>query len=296
MEKAGFGAAGVSPDDWASSLSGPPDLSSDQFNWRSALLRHWTGTSPDMDQPLLNHHYIVQHLGGAKSVERRFDGSPISNTVQNGSITIVPVGTQFKWHTRGPIEFAHLYISPALLGRTALRFERASEITLIDRVGCRDPLLEALYSSMIAELRRPGQPEIFYLDSLLETFLLRLILAHSSARVRGRTARETLAAHQLRRVNEYVESRLEQPVALADLAKAAGGSVFHFIRAFKNTVGDTPYNYVLRRRTDRAKAMLDEGEQSNAVIAGRCGFSSKANFVKTFKRLVGTTPTRYRRR
>ena len=126
--------------------------------------------------------------------------------------------------------------------------------------------------------------------------MLRLILAHSSARVRGRTARETLAAHQLRRVNEYVESRLEQPVALADLAKAAGGSVFHFIRAFKNTVGDTPYNYVLRRRTDRAKAMLDEGEQSNAVIAGRCGFSSKANFVKTIKRLVGTTPTRYRRR
>jgi AraC family transcriptional regulator len=109
-------------------------------------------------------------------------------------------------------------------------------------------------------------------------------------------ARETLAGHQLRRVSDYVESRLTQPLALADLANAAGGSVFHFIRAFKNTVGDTPYNYLLSRRTDRAKTMLNDGDQSIAAVAAACGFSSSASFVKTFKRFVGTTPSRYRRR
>jgi AraC family transcriptional regulator len=149
---------------------------------------------------------------------------------------------------------------------------------------------------MLAELQKSTQPETLFLDSLLETFLLRLVLAHSSARVKEPKARETLAGHQVRRVSDYMESRLTQPLALADLANAAGGSVFHFIRAFKNTVGDTPYNYLLHRRTDRAKTMLNDGDQSIAAVAAACGFSSSANFVKTFKRFVGTTPSRYRRR
>jgi AraC family transcriptional regulator len=100
----------VTPDEWAGTLSGPADLSSDQGPWDSALIRHWTGTSPHMEQPPLDHHYIVQHLGGAKSVQRRFDGASVSTVVQPGAITIVPVGTEYTWHTRGPIEFAHLYI------------------------------------------------------------------------------------------------------------------------------------------------------------------------------------------
>jgi AraC family transcriptional regulator len=77
---------------------------------------------------------------------------------------------------------------------------------------------------------------------------------------------------------------------------AAGRNAFHFIRAFRNTVGDTPYNYLLRRRTDRATTMLNDGDQSIASIAAACGFSSSVNFLKTFRRFVGTTPSRYRRR
>lgn len=285
----------TTPDEWASRLSGPADFSSDRTNWSTALMRHWSGTSPEMDQPLLNHHYVVQHLGGAKRVERWRDGAPISTIVEEGSITIVPLGTEFKWHTQGPIEFAHLYIAPDLFKRTALRFERATEVTLVDRVGCRDPLLRAVYAAMLAEIRRPGPIEELFLDCLLETFLTKLVLAHSTAHIRLPRAQETLPMYQLRRVTEYVEARLSHPLELADLARAAGASVFHFSRAFRNTAGSTPYKYVLWRRTERAKRMLSGGNQPIAAIAADCGFKSTANFAKTFRRLVGTTPKRYRR-
>ena len=70
------GAAGrISPDEWARRLSAPAEVSSDRSIWPTALIRHWRGTSATMIQPALDHHYIVQHLGGAKLVKRHLDGS-----------------------------------------------------------------------------------------------------------------------------------------------------------------------------------------------------------------------------
>jgi AraC family transcriptional regulator len=285
----------ATPDEWARQLSAPADLSSECSGWSTALMRHWTGGAPEMFQPALDHHYIVQHLGGPKKVDRKRDGASVSAVVEPGSLSIVPVGTQFKWHTQGPIEFAHLYLAPSLLSRMALRFEKFSD-SLVDRVGCRDPLLEMLYSVMLNEIRKKDV-EPLYMDSLLETFVIKLLLEHSTSRsAPASKPREVLAAYQLKRVMEFVESRLGTRIALADLATVAGGSVFHFSRAFRNTAGDTPYRYVLRRRIERAKQMLATTDMPVARVAGACGFSSPANFAKTFARFVGSTPKRFRQR
>jgi AraC family transcriptional regulator len=286
----------ATPDEWARQLAAPADLSSERSGWSTALMRHWTGGSPDMIQPALDHHYIVQHLGGPKKVDRKRDGASVSAVVDTGSLSIVPVGTQFKWHTQGPIEFAHLYLAPTMLSRMALRFDKFSD-SLVDRVGCRDPLLEMLYTAMLTEIRKEDGVEGLYLDSLLETFVIKLLLEHSTSRsARATKPREVLAAYQLKRVMEFVETRLGTPIALADLANVAGGSVFHFSRAFRNTAGDTPYRYVLRRRIEHAKRMLGASDMPIAEVARACGFSSPANFAKTFSRFVGSTPKRFRQR
>ena len=285
----------VSPDEWATRLSGPAELSSNTQVWPTALMRYWRGTSATMIQPALDHHYIVQHLGGAKLVKRHLDGEAISQVVENGSLTIVPAGSNFKWVTEGPIEFAHLYISPALLADTAGRMDRGNALALIDRVGCRDPLLESLYTAMLGENRCPLVAEPLYLDSLLETFVMRLLRKHSAAVAGPVPCRETLPKHRLLRVKEFVEERLESLITLADLAQIAGSSVYHFSRAFKNTVGDSPYNYVLRRRTERAKIYLTASEASLTEIASACGFRNAMHFSKTFSRLLGVSPSRFRR-
>jgi AraC family transcriptional regulator len=287
--------ARTTPDEWAARLSGPADLSSDPGTWSTALVRHWTDTSPQMDQPPLDHHYIVQHLGGAKRVERRHDGAPVSAIVEYGAITVVPAGTQFNWHTFGPIEFAHLYISPTMLANTALRFDRVHELSLIERVGCRDPLLESLYRAMLVEIRQPHPPHVLYLDSLLETFLLKLLIGHTSAHLRSPKPRETLPAFRLKRVIDFVEAHLGSPLNLADLTLIAGGSVFHFSRAFKNTTGYAPCQYVLQRRLMRAKLLLTTTDWPLTNVANACGFHDTIHFSRTFSRMVGATPARYRR-
>jgi AraC family transcriptional regulator len=285
----------ITPDQWAARLSGPAHLSSSRTVWPTAQLRHWRGTAATMEQPALDHHYIVQHLGGGKRVKRQLDGGSICEVVDSGSLTLVPAGSHFKWVTQGPIEFAHLYLSPALLAHTASRLDRGGALTLIDRVGCRDPLLEALYSAMLVENRSPLHAEPLYLDSLLETFLLRLVRKHSTM-VRGEVSgREILPKHRLRRVKDFIEDRLESSITLADLADIAGGSVYHFSRAFKNTVGHSPYDYVLRRRIERAKVFLSTTDLALAEIASACGFRNTLHLSKTFYRLIGIAPTRFRR-
>jgi AraC family transcriptional regulator len=289
------GISRVTPDDWAERLSGPADILSDRETWSAAFLRHWTGTSPDMDQPPLDHHYIVQHLGGPKHVERKRDGASISTVVDLGALTVVPAGTRFHWHTRGPIEFAHLYLSPALLESTALRLDRASDWSLIDRVGLRDPLLEALYDAMLQEIRESREAHALYLDCLLDSFVLRLLRQHSTAKLRTSKPRERLTAFRLARVVEFVDAHLDQQISLADLVKVAGGSVFHFCRAFKNTMGETPYQFALRRRIERAKSLLATTSLPLAHVARACGFRDSLHLSRTFSRAFRTTPSHYRR-
>ena len=121
-----------------------PFVSSESGPWRGALLRCWSGTSPLMLQPPLDHHYVVMHLGGAKHVNRRRDGPRVSAVVDDRSLTFVPAGTAYEWQTDGPIAFAHLYVPPRHL-ETVLEQEfdvGGDGATLIERVGHRDPFLE----------------------------------------------------------------------------------------------------------------------------------------------------------
>jgi AraC family transcriptional regulator len=285
----------ATPDEWAKQLSAPPDLSSDGQLWTGALIRHWTGTSPDMDQPPLDHHYIVQHMGGTKRVDRRHDGPPISTIVHSGALTVVPAGMQFTWRTRGPIEFAHLYISPAYLQRRALRYDWQSRWALIDRVSIEDPLLQAMYTTMLREVRKPRPGHALYLDCLLDAFVMQLLREHSSTRPRSDRPGERLTSFRVGRVIEFVNALIDPDIHLSDLAHVAGGSVYHFCRAFKNTVGEAPYQFVLRLRIERAHSLLLSTTLSLTEVASSCGFRSPQQLSRAFRRMMGVAPAHLRR-
>jgi AraC family transcriptional regulator len=71
-------------------------------------------------------------------------------------------------------------------------------------------------------------------------------------------------------------------------------SRFHFTRLFKQTTGETPYQYVTRRRFEEAQRQLQETHASILDIALAVGFSSAAHFASQFKRQLGVTPSAFR--
>jgi AraC-like DNA-binding protein len=107
-------------------------------------------------------------------------------------------------------------------------------------------------------------------------------------------ARGGLPPRALRRVREYIESHLEENIALETLADIAGFSMFHFARAFKRSEGVTPHGYLLERRVERAQKLLTGTNLSLSEIARASGFSDQSHLARHFRRRVGVSPSMFR--
>ena len=283
----------IDPLRWGESFSGPP-VAAARPGSPGGGVRRWTGTSPRMTQPRLTHHYLVLHLGGAKRVSRRGDGPPVEVDAAAGSVSIVPAGSCFDWHTRGPIDFAHVYVDPARLARTVETvFHRdPARFVLPPSVGVIDPLLGALAEALLAG-GADGADDDLYLETLFEALLARLARVHG---VLGAvpTRSPGLTRVRLDAVRDYVEAHLSQAITLEAMAAAAGLSRFHFHRAFRRSVGSAPHAWVTARRIDEAQRRLRETSAPLADIAAACGWKSGAQFATAFRRACAMTPSQYR--
>jgi AraC family transcriptional regulator len=110
-----------------------------------------------------------------------------------------------------------------------------------------------------------------------------------------KTVRGGLTGLQLRRIKEFLDVNISRGVGISELASLVGLSQFHFIRAFKNSVGLSPYQYVLSERISVAKEMLSKRDLSVADVALAVGFSDAPQLNRVFLKFVGVTPTAFRR-
>jgi AraC-like DNA-binding protein len=104
-----------------------------------------------------------------------------------------------------------------------------------------------------------------------------------------------LSRHLLR-VRDLIDRAYAEPLDIAALARSASVSEAYFSRSFKAAFGETPHQYVMSRRMERAKALLRAGELSVTDVCMAVGFSSLGSFSAQFKRVVGETPSAYRAR
>lgn len=93
----------------------------------------------------------------------------------------------------------------------------------------------------------------------------------------------------------FIDSHFAEALDLADISSEASFSKFHFIRLFKTIYGKTPHQYVIARRIERSKELLDIGE----TVSNTCslvGFESITSFTGLFKRQVGMSPAKYQQK
>jgi AraC-like DNA-binding protein len=97
----------------------------------------------------------------------------------------------------------------------------------------------------------------------------------------------------LRRARDVADRNFAEPLDLTALAAAAGVSKYHFLRCFAATYGETPMQYVTRRRIERAADLLRATNLTVTEVCTMVGYSSLGSFSQRFTELVGMTPTRY---
>ena len=101
-------------------------------------------------------------------------------------------------------------------------------------------------------------------------------------------------ARHLLRAKDLIDARYAEPLDVAALAQAARLSQAHFSREFRRAFGETPHQYLLTRRLERAAALLRSTDRSVADICMTVGLRSVGSFTTSFGRMFGMSPTAYR--
>jgi AraC family transcriptional regulator len=218
---------------------------------------------------------------------------------QSGMIDLLPRGTLLEdvsWQGQASTCVSLNFDAAAierLLGVKA-RFEPEAPRLAID-----DPHVVDLAQRLEAQATA-GQPwGSLYVEGLSLT-LASYLYGRYGIREPGipgapRVHENALPSLSSQRLLAFIEEHLGSDIGIATLAGLAGYSPDHFARLFKQSFGLSPYQFILQRRVERAKALLRDRDHSIAEVAMLCGFASQAHFHTTFKARTGVTPGVYRK-
>ncbi|MEO1431451.1 MAG: AraC family transcriptional regulator [Cyanobacteria bacterium J06633_8] len=169
-----------------------------------------------------------------------------------------------------------------------------NRLELISEFRTQSPQIEAISMMLLAELQQQNSANGLYIDSLTNVLAVNLLRQHAATKPQLPTYEGGLPLHQLQQILDYIDAHLDQDIKLADLAGLLDISQFHFSHLFKQSIGMSPYQYLLQQRVERAKQLLKQKDRLIVDIALECGFSSHSHLSRKFRQFTGITPKQYR--
>jgi AraC family transcriptional regulator len=157
-----------------------------------------------------------------------------------------------------------------------------------------DPRLSSMVAAVHAEMVAGFPSGRLFLDSVEQAMAVTLVNGHAVRHRPVQVYRGGLGSARLRRIRELVNERMEDDLSLDDMAQSVGLSTAHFARMFRKSTGETPHQFVLRQRLERAKAMLRTPDARMLDVAVACGFKTQQHFAQVFRDVWGVSPTEYR--
>jgi len=197
-----------------------------------------------------------------------------------------------RWVGTGHQERLLLRISDAALRAAHEGISGAVELDHKCKMG--DARLAALVKAVNAE-RIMGFPSgRLFLDSIEQAIAAALVDAHAGQSRSVHPLRGGLGPARLRTIKELVHARIEDELTLVEMAQSVELSPAHFSRMFRKSTGETPHQFVLRTRIERAKEMLRAPDARVLDVAVACGFKTQQHFARVFRHVYGTSPRHYR--
>lgn len=193
----------------------------------------------------------------------------------------------------------HLYLPTTLFNRLAYNFDLPKSPAHSVRycAGIRDRVINSIALSILSEMMAETSVGAMYVETaslMLAAHIIRAYSEHEASKLSAPSSPE-LGQVRIQHVLEFISTHLTDKITLAELAKVAGLSMFHFAHLFTHAVGVSPHRYVSRLRLENAMKEIAVGKLSLSQVALNAGFSSQASFTRTFSRVTGVSPGEYRR-
>jgi AraC family transcriptional regulator len=272
-------------------------LASDALRLDDVFLRGYGYGALDVEVPPVLDYTLVAYRRGSTIMDRKIDGRWSREVVAPGDVSVLTRAEASHWHWPLDIEVIHLYLSRGVLGRVSAEvYDRdISDVRLMDVLKASDDLLHRGIVTVADEVRTHNLGGQLFIDSVANLTCVQLLRRYANVTFReGRLSRSGLSPLQAKKIARYVDTNLEHPLRLAELAQVAHVSSSHFLRQFKLRFGVAPHSYVMQRRVARARELLARSPQSLKVVAARSGFSDQSHMTRVFQKHLHVTPRAYR--
>ncbi|SNT28174.1 AraC family transcriptional regulator [Granulicella rosea] len=238
-------------------------------------------------------HNLYLHTGPAARAEVKSPDFSGIRWVRPGSLWVMPQGSRHGVRFEGPMQGIALAFDPARFDDMVQSAGGRHSTAIVQSLAASPPKVEHLMRALDHESSEPSTHDHFGLECIATAIALALC-QHAAATPRPSKACGRLAPKQIRAVQAYVADHLKQSITLAELSAIAGLSAFHFLRAFKQSVGVTPGQYVLNRRMDHARFLLETSSLSIAEVGVHVGFAHASHFTRAFRKAAGVAPSNFR--
>jgi AraC-like DNA-binding protein len=195
-----------------------------------------------------------------------------------------------------PVSFSMLvslpafYLSPNDARGARGRTSRQEDRYVVLAHAAVDETVSHLSLALVAAFENPITAGKLFVDHVAVALSTHFAYAYGGMRAAARDTRPSLAPWQERRCEELMSDNLAKDLSLGDLAKECRLSVGRFVRAFKQSTGEAPYRWLLKRRVETAKEMLLFSELATQESAIACGFADPRRLTRAFTAVVGTAP------
>jgi AraC family transcriptional regulator len=249
-----------------------------------------------IESPASPNTWVAILVGPSVRVSCCGDGLSHRGVAVAGDVHVVPAGMPTLWETQGKITSLFLGVPAALLEKVAGDAERgAATAAIAARFVMRDPQIEHIGLALKAEIEAGSPNGGLFLDSLGTALASHLLVCHSSRSVRFRPVKGGMPGRKLRQLLTHIEDNLDAALTLGNLADVAGLSASHLKALFRQSMGVPVHQYVVRRRVERATALLRSGNLSSSEVALATGFAHQSHLARQMRRFLGITPAAVRK-
>jgi AraC family transcriptional regulator len=267
-------------------------VTSQALDWPGMLVEAGRNDVSAVDDLVGDQHYLSLNLDNTPlQLEVKQPQGFKQFTVPPGSLWVSPSADPITLRLNSKLRYLRVAIDPLHLGRLINPLpEDVAPVRLRRTYAVRSPQIAHLMLALRAEADEQNPGGLAAIEAVTTALGYHLVREAGIEQPRPVRVHGGLSVAVKRRVLELIDVALDTRLTVETLAQEAGLSPAHFARAFKETLGRAPHQYLLQLRLARARRLLETSSLSLSDIAQRAGFADQAHFTRVFKRAFGTTP------
>lgn len=274
--------------------SRPVNITTQAIDWPGVLVEAGQNDIAQADDAVTPNHYLALNVDTTPlTIEVKEPHGFKKIVVPPQTFWLNPGSSPVTLRTENRNAYVRVALDPLHLGRLIHPVpDDVAPVLLRRRYAVDSPQIAHLVLALAAEADTPsgGLATV----EAVTTALGHLLVHHAGVATRPSLAQALihggLSSAAKRRALEMIDGLLDAHLTVEMLAREVGLSPAHFARAFKQTMGRAPHQYLLALRLERARRLLETTRATLSDIAQRAGFADQAHFTRLFKRAFGTTP------